>query len=262
MDGTIYLVGAGPGDPELISVKGLNALKKAEAVLYDSLVSPELLENCKPDCEKIFVGKKPGVHFMRQEKINEELVRCASVYKNVVRLKGGDSYIFGRGHEEVEYAQAFGINTQVVPGISSSISVPALAGIPITKRGTSDSFWIVTGTTKHGELSSDMVYAAQSSSTVIILMGMRHLSEIIQIFRQYRGWDEPVGIIQDGSTPQEKRGFGTLETIEETVIENLLSSPAIIVIGEVVKESPDWVDVCRELEISPVFSEHMSLMAS
>ena len=155
----------------------------------------------------------------------------------MVRLKGGDPFIFGRGSEEIEFVESFGIPTFVVPGISSAIAVPAYQGISLTKRGTSESFWVITGTTSDRNLSNDIALAAQSSATVVILMGMSKLSQIVTLFQKESKGETPIAIIQNGTTPNEKIGVGTIDTIQEVVVKKNLSSPAIIVIGEVVKES-------------------------
>ena len=136
----LTLAGAGPGDPDLITAKAINALGKADIVLYDALVNPILLKYASPNVKKIFVGKRNGVHSLKQEQINNLIVDLAFTYGNVVRLKGGDPFVFGRGYEEIEFAQSFNIETEVIPGISSSVGVPALAGIPVTHRGASESF--------------------------------------------------------------------------------------------------------------------------
>jgi len=153
----------------------------------------------------------------------------------VVRLKGGDPFIFGRGSEELDYAYAHHIETAVVPGISSALAVPAYQGIPLTKRGNSESFWVITGTTKSHTISEDVALAAQSTATVVILMGMSKLEQIVSLFKEAGKRDMPVAIIQNGTTVREKSGFGTIQTIESVVEEKQLSSPAIIVIGEVVE---------------------------
>jgi uroporphyrin-III C-methyltransferase len=189
------------------------------------------------DAIKIFVGKRIGAHAYSQDQINQLIVDNALTYGHVVRLKGGDPFIFGRGSEEIEYAESFGIPTFVVPGISSAIAVPAYQGISLTKRGTSESFWVITGTTSDRNLSDDVALAAQSSATVVILMGMSKLAQIVALFQKESKGEIPVAIIQNGTTSQEKIGVGTLNTIQDLVAENRLSSPAIIVIGEVVKES-------------------------
>ena len=168
----LTLVGAGPGDVDLITVKAIRVLKTADVVLYDALVNEELLEYINADAEIIFVGKRRGCYRYQQEQINELIVALANSKGHVVRLKGGDPFIFGRGAEEMEYAASFGIETAFVPGISSSLAVPAYQNIPLTKRGSSESFWIITGTTKDHKISSDVALAAKSNATVVVLMGM------------------------------------------------------------------------------------------
>lgn len=232
----VILVGAGPGDPDLITVKGVKALQNAKVVLYDALINRELLQYA-PTAEKIFVGKRKGYHKYSQDEINELIVKSAFEYGNVVRLKGGDPFIFGRGSEEIEYIESFGVETEVISGISSSMAVPASQGISLTKRRVSESFWVITGTTSERKLSKDVYLAAQSTATVVILMGMSKLPEIVSIFKNFNKNNVPTAIIQNGTTKNEKLGLGTIDTIEEVVAEKELSSPAIIIIGEVVKES-------------------------
>ncbi|CAM4068351.1 uroporphyrinogen-III C-methyltransferase [Flavobacterium sinopsychrotolerans] len=233
----VTLVGAGPGDPDLLTIKGAKALAEANVVLYDALANEEILSYAPKKAIKIFVGKRKGCHAYTQDQINQLIVDNALTYGHVVRLKGGDPFIFGRGGEEIDFVESFGIPTFVVPGISSSIAVPAYQGISLTKRGVSESFWVITGTTSDRKLSNDVALAAQSSATVVILMGMSKLSQIIDLFQKESKGETPVAIIQNGTTAQEKIGVGTINTIQQVVTENKLSSPAIIVIGEVVKES-------------------------
>ena len=237
----LTLVGAGPGDPDLISMKGVKALQTANVVLYDALVHPDLLNYVPHDAQKIFVGKKKGVCQFPQEEINRLIVDCALNYGHVVRLKGGDPFIFGRGHEEMLFAQSFKIPVEVVPGISSSIAVPELQHIPLTRRGINDSFWVLTGTTSEHKLSEDIKIAAQSKATVVILMGMSKLAEISQLFASYGRQNTPVAIIQNGSWENEKMVIGDIASIVEKVEEQKIGSPAIIVIGEVVSLHPDFV---------------------
>lgn len=232
----LSVVGAGPGDPELITLKALNTLKSAKVVLYDALINRELLEYA-PQAEHIYVGKRKNKHRYSQDEINDLIVNYANERGHVVRLKGGDPFIFGRGSEEINYAKSKGLDTAVVSGITSSIAVPANVGIPLTQRGTAESFWVITGTTSARKLSSDVYLAAQSTATVVILMGMSKLAEIVKIFSEFGKEDMPVGIIQNGTTINEQSGFGTIKTIEKVVTEKNLTAPAIIVIGEVVKES-------------------------
>ncbi len=231
----LYLIGAGPGDPELITLKAINVLKRAQVVLYDALVNPELLHHCSEDCELVFVGKKPGIHHYQQIYINDMIVANGQRYEHVVRLKGGDPFVFGRGHEELEHAREHGMEVEIVPGISSAIAVPELVEIPLTKRGVNESFWVITGTTTSLKMSTDIALAAQSKATVVILMGMRHLSEIVSRFTESRGSHEAIAIIQNGSRSNERAVLTELMNVESEVSRVGLGSPAVIVIGEVVR---------------------------
>ncbi len=246
----LTVVGAGPGDLELITIKALNALKIAKVVLYDALINRDLLEYA-PQAEHIFVGKRKDKHRYSQDEINELIVKYALERGHVVRLKGGDPFIFGRGSEEISYAKKHGLETAVVPGITSSIAVPANVGIPLTQRGISESFWVITGTTSQRTLSNDVKLAAQSTATVVILMGMGKLNEIIDVFRSFGKEDIPVGIIQNGTTLNERSGFGTIRNIKKVVSEKQLGAPAIIVIGEVVKESHQLQHIYNEVNTFP-----------
>lgn len=236
----LLLIGAGPGDPDLITLKAIKGLELADVVLYDALVNPDLLAYCRPDCKKIYVGKKPGIHQYQQLYINDMIIDYAKNHDIVARLKGGDPFVFGRGYEELEHAKAHGLEVEVIPGISSALSVPALNQIPLTKRGVNESFWVVTGTTQKHQVSKDVTLAAESSASVVVMMGMKRLSEIVSIFSGKRGIDEPVAIIQNGSCPNERSVFGTLQSIEHQAKINQISSPAIILIGEVVRQSGMW----------------------
>lgn len=234
----ITLVGAGPGDAELITVKGINALGEADVVLYDALVNPELLKYAPIETKKVFVGKRDGYHTFTQEQINTLLTDYAFTHGHVVRLKGGDPFVFGRGLEEIEYAERFNIPTEVIPGISSSIGVPALQRIPVTHRGISESFWVITGRNSEGGLPADIALAAQSGATVIILMGLKKLKEIAAVYKKHGRGDFPVAVIQDGSLPTENIAVGSVDTIAEIVVQENIKSPALIVIGEVVRKNP------------------------
>lgn len=232
----LTIVGAGPGDVELITLKAIKALENANVVLYDALVNEELLQYAT-NANCIFVGKRLGCHAYSQDQINELIVSQAKCFGHVVRLKGGDPFVFGRGSEEIEYTQQFGIETAIVPGISSALGVPASNGISLTQRKVSESFWVITGTTSDHKLSKDVELASQSSATVVILMGMHKLGEIISIYQKNRTDDLPVAIIQNGTTSNEKKVIGTISSITELVNNQGISSPAIIIIGEVVSHS-------------------------
>lgn len=237
----VTLVGAGPGDAGLITLRGLKALRSAGAVLYDALVNEALLEEAPKSAHCIFVGKRAGHHRFRQEEINQLIVQSAFLYGHVVRLKGGDSFVFGRGHEELSYVSGFGIETEVVPGISSCISLPELQGVPVTRRGCSESFWVLTGTTRSGALSEDVALAARSTATVIILMGMRKLRDIAALFSKQGKTRLPAMVIQNGSMPGERCVLGTVGDIAERVEAAGVGSPGIIVLGEVAALHPQWV---------------------
>ncbi|MEM8907989.1 MAG: uroporphyrinogen-III C-methyltransferase [Bacteroidota bacterium] len=235
----ITLVGAGPGDPDLLTMKGWKALQKANVVLYDALVNPEILEIAPANALKIYVGKRANKHRYPQEEINLMMVQYAYTHGRVVRLKGGDAFVFGRGHEELEFARSFDIEIEVVPGISSCIAVPELQQVPLTRRGINESFWVLTGTTRSGQLSKDVAIAAQSSATAVILMGMKKLPEIVAAFQKVGKGATPVLVIQNGSRSNEAHALGTVSTIVEEVKNKQLGTPAIIVIGEVVRLHPE-----------------------
>ena len=230
----ITLVGAGPGDPDLLTIKGLKAIQKADVVLYDALVGKEILNHIPKKSIRIYVGKRANDHRYSQEEINEMMVRYAYLHGHVVRLKGGDPFVFGRGHEELSFATKHDIEVAVVPGISSCIAVPELQQVPLTCRGVNESFWVLTGTTKAGVLSQDISLAATSSATVVILMGLKKIREIAKVFRKNGKGDLPVMVVQDGSTDRERAALGTINSIECEVQKKKISTPAIIVIGEVV----------------------------
>lgn len=237
----LTLAGAGPGDPGLITAKAIQALGKADIILYDALVNPVLLQYASPGVKKIFVGKRSGQHSLNQEQINNLIVDLTFTYGHVVRLKGGDPFVFGRGYEEIKYAETFNIETEVIPGISSSIGVPALAGIPVTHRGFSESFWVITGTTRTGELSRDIKLAAQSTATVVILMGVKKLQEIVSVYKSSGKSNLPIAIIQNGTLPEQRIAVGTINTIAEIAETRHIGSPAVIVVGEVVKLHPEFI---------------------
>jgi len=232
---------------DLITLKGIKALQSADVVLYDALVSAELLDYA-PNAEKIFVGKRKGCYSYQQVQINDLIVARATQGLHVVRLKGGDPFVFGRGAEEMEHVSGYGIEVAVVPGISSSVSVPASQNIPVTKRGAAESFWVITGTTKEHKLSNDVALAAKSNATVIILMGMSKLGEIMELFKEEGKKEVPVAIIQNGTTENEKIGIGTVASIEYKAKEQQLSNPAIIVIGEVVNHRQKVLDIQNEYQ--------------
>lgn len=230
----VTLVGAGPGSPDLLTLAGAEALKRANVVLYDALVHPKVLDYAK-HALKIFVGKIPGKHKHSQEEINLLMVQHAFKYGHVVRLKGGDPFVFGRGAEELAFVASFGIESKVIPGISSVTSVPSRLGISLTERGIAESFWVITGTTKEGKLSKDLALAAQSTATVVVLMGVAKLAEIVSIYQNLGKEDTPIALIQKGFWEEEQRVRGSIKDIEGRVEAAKISNPAIMVIGEVAR---------------------------
>jgi uroporphyrin-III C-methyltransferase len=250
--GSVIFVGAGPGDPELITLKGLKALQRADVVLYDALVSPELLNNTPRGCKHVFVGKRKAKKEFAQDEINSLLVFYARRYKTVIRLKGGDPNVFGRGHEEMVFVEGHGISTELIPGISSSIAAPSSAGIPLTKRGVNESFWVITGTLSSGEISHDIHLAAKSTATLVILMGVSHLSEIARIIGNVRSAEEPIAIIQNATCTDQKVVAGTVSTIEDIVSNANVSSPAVIIIGKVVEERRTLLNLVEQNLITSI----------
>ncbi|RXG32234.1 uroporphyrinogen-III C-methyltransferase [Leeuwenhoekiella marinoflava] len=246
IDSKLILIGAGPGDPELITLKAVKALNTAAVVLYDALVNIELLKHVSTEAELIFVGKRKGCYVYQQEQINELIVQRAQTKGTVIRLKGGDPFIFGRGSEEMEYAERNGIPSEMIPGISSCMAVPALQQIPLTKRGVSESFWVITGTTKAHKLSNDVKLAAKSNATVVLLMGTSKLDEILAIYKAEHKNELPVAIIQNGTKDSEKIGIGTVANISQIYKEQNLGNPAIIVLGEVVNNRKQMQEVIAQ----------------
>ena len=236
MMGKVYLVGAGCGDPELITWKGLNLLRKCDVVLYDDLVAQKLLEETKKDCELIFVGKRYGKHSLPQNETNALLLKKAKEGKMVVRLKGGDPFVFGRGGEEVLALQAENIPYEVVSGVTSSIAVPAAAGIPVTHRKVARSFHVITGhTAADGEttLTENLDVLAKLEGTLVFLMGLHHLEEICDgLMEGGKNAETPAAVISKGTTPEQIIVRASLGELAAKVREEKLEAPAVIVIGE------------------------------
>lgn len=235
-NGMVYLVGGGPGDPGLITVKGLECIKKADVLVYDRLSSPRLLSNAKPGAELIFAGKSPVRHTLKQEEINEVLVIKAREGKTVVRLKGGDPFVFGRGGEEAEYLLSNGISFEVVPGITSGIAVPAYAGIPVTHRDFNSTLAFVTGNEDPAKDNTSIEWdKIVGCGTIVFYMGMSNLPRISeQLIAHGRSTDTPVAIIRWGTRPEQQAVTGTLADIAERAREAKMGHPAIIVVGGVV----------------------------
>lgn len=233
----VSIIGAGPGDPGLMTLNAVRALKKSKLILYDALIGKEILD-WAPRARKIFVGKRAGQKCMSQDSINYCIVENALKYGHVARLKGGDPFIFGRGHEELNYVRSFGIEVELIPGISSATSLPLLQGVALTKRKISESFWVLTGSTRNHELSHDIRIAAQSTATLVILMGIRKLKLIAEILSDAGKSETGIMIIQSGSTANEKCLTGRVYDVEKWLKTEYISTPGIIVVGDVVLEHP------------------------
>lgn len=245
--GKVYLVGAGPGDPGLITVKGLESLRSADAVVYDRLASPRLLLEARPDAEMYDAGKGRDDHRMTQTEINELLVELGSAGKTVCRLKGGDPFIFGRGGEEAIDLAAAGIPWEVVPGISSTIAAPAYAGIPVTQRGMSTSVTIVTGSEDPNKPDSNINWDALATitGTLVFVMGWKSMNDIVAALTS-RGVpnDRPAALVQWGTTPRQNTVTGPISEIVERGVEAGISAPVVLVVGEVtgLREALAWFD--------------------
>lgn len=247
LNGKVTLVGAGPGNPELITLKGIRALREADVVLYDALVNEELLRFA-PEAVKVFVGKRRNKTEFAQEKINALILDYVGRYPNVVRLKGGDSFVFGRGYEELQVARQHGFETEVIPGVSSAIAVPGNAGIPVTHRGLSRSFHVITATQHDGTLNEELTEAVQSKGTVLILMGLHLLKTISELYKAVGKGNLPAAIVLDGTLSTEEQFVGTIATLP-TLFKNPDAKPGIIIIGEVVKLKADAKTVNYELAL-------------
>ncbi|MGG6295786.1 uroporphyrinogen-III C-methyltransferase [Leptolyngbya sp. AN02str] len=245
--GKVYLVGAGPGDPGLFTLKGKTLLEHADVVIYDALVSPQILAMISPNAEQIPAGKRRGRHSLLQEEITQLLIAKAHTHAVVVRLKGGDPFVFGRGGEEMEDLVKFGIPVEVVPGITSGIAAPAYAGIPLTHRAYSSSVTFVTGHESAGKYRPAVNWSAiaQGSETIVIYMGIHNLPYIIgQLQSAGLPLTTPIALVRWGTCAQQEELIGTLQTIQQQIAETGFEAPAIAVIGNVVNLH-DTLAVCR-----------------
>jgi uroporphyrinogen III methyltransferase/synthase len=245
--GIVYLVGAGPGDPQLITVKGLNCIHGADVIIYDRLTNEILLDAARLEAEKIYAGKSSSGHTMTQNDINSLLISRAKEGKKVVRLKGGDPFLFGRGGEEAIALSENDVPFEVIPGVTSATAVPAYAGIPVTHRNYASSISIITGHEDPSKETSSIAWdkIATGSDTLVFLMGVEHLPQIVdQLVANGRKPSTPVAIIEDGTTPRQRTIKGTLEDIIEKASVNEIKPPAVIVVGEVIElsETLRWYD--------------------
>ncbi len=255
--GKVALVGAGPGDAGLLTVRGAELLKRADCVVYDRLLNKDFLELTKDNCEKIYVGKENHHHTMPQDEINQLLFDKAKECELVVRLKGGDPYVFGRGGEEALFLNDKDVNVEVVPGISSSVAAAALAGIPVTHRGLSKGFQVITAHSKADALSSiDFSKLTDEDITLVFLMGLSHVGEISgRLMDAGRAADTEIAVVSNAATPHQKKCIGTLSNIVELVEKAALKSPAVIVVGKVVSLS----DTLSFFEKRPLFGRKFFL---
>jgi uroporphyrin-III C-methyltransferase/precorrin-2 dehydrogenase/sirohydrochlorin ferrochelatase len=239
--GIVYLVGAGPGDPGLMTRRSLELIAAADAILYDRLIPGGALDGARPDAELRYVGKEPGSPAVAQEEINELLVSLGRAGKRVVRLKGGDPFVFGRGGEEVLACAEAGVPVTVVPGVTSAVAAPAAAGIPVTHRGVAHEFVVVSGHLRPGHRESlvDWPALARLHGTLCVLMGLKHLAGIAEVLlREGRSPSTPVAVVQDGTTGTQRVVTATLATVAAAVEEHAVRPPAVIVIGPTVATLP------------------------
>jgi len=244
--GKVYLTGAGPGDIDLLTVKALRVVREADVIIYDRLANPDILKEAKEGCEFVYVGKEDGRHTLPQDQINEVIYQNALKYENVVRLKGGDPLVFGRGGEEAKYLKERGIPFEFIPGVTSAISVPAYAGIPVTHRGVAVSFKVVTGHEAPNKEHSQVAWESmKADETIVFLMGLHNLANIAEnLIRIGRDPETPAAVISRGTTSEQRSVTGTLATIHEKVKAANLPTQALIVVGRVVALRPhlEWID--------------------
>lgn len=275
--GKVYLIGAGPGDVKLITVKGLECIQKADVIVYDRLANPRLLSYKRNDCELIYVGKSPDRHTLTQDEINQVLVEQGLMGKYVVRLKGGDPYVFGRGGEEAEVLRAAGIEFEVVPGITSAISVPCYAGIPVTHRDFTSTFTVITGHEDPTKEDSSINWQrlATDPGTLVFLMGVGNLAKIVgQLVKYGKDPQTPIALIRWGTRPEQQVVTGVLANIIDEVAKAKLTSPAIIIVGQVVtlRDTLSWFEqkplfgkrilVTRAREQASVLSEKLETLGA
>ncbi len=247
--GKVILLGAGPGDPELMTLKGVKALQRAEVVVYDRLVNPEILAMASAASKKIYVGKRKDKHSLPQDKICQLLVALAKTGQQVVRLKGGDCFVFGRGGEELDILEANRIPWQVIPGITAATGCAAAAGIPLTHRDCAHALTFITAHRQQGELAFNWRLAMQQDQTVVFYMGLSVLAEIADgLIRRGRAANTPIAVIANGSRSNQKIVVATLATVADRVASCSLVSPALIILGEVVTRRAALLDMAKKAQ--------------
>lgn len=258
ISGIVFLVGAGPGDPELLTLRAAKLLASADVVVYDNLVGVGVLDYIRPGAERIYAGKQNCRHTMRQEDINALLVRLAQQGKRVVRLKGGDPFIFGRGGEEIEVLAAEGIRYEIVPGISAANGVACYAGIPLTHRDYAQTCLFTTGHLKDGTLDLDWDALARPHQTVVIYMGLSALREICeQLIAHGQSPDMPAAVVEHGTSPDQRVACGSLRTLADVVASRGFSSPCLIIVGEVTSlhRTLHWFNGKKDTPVTQLLAE-------
>lgn len=262
--GKVFLVGAGPGDPDLLTVRAARLLARAEVVVYDHLVGDGVLDAVAPTAERIYVGKQRGVHALPQSEINGLLVRLARQGRDVIRLKGGDPFVFGRGGEELQVLAAHGVQFEVVPGITAACGIASYAGIPLTHRDHAQACIFVTGHLKDGSCDLDWAALARPRQTVVIYMGLAALSEIcLQLVAHGLPADTPAAVVQQGTTLEQQVVSATLANLSARVAEAALESPCLIIVGEVVRlrDELDWFGALRDAAVPPAHAALASALS-
>lgn len=256
----VLWVGVGPGDPELITIKGLKAIQQAEAILYDDWIEPEFLAYASSSCCKCAINTSTQNRRLDQRQANELIVRYAYRYKHVVRLTGGDPYVFGRAYAEALYVRSHGFRVQIVPGISSATAGPCAVGIPLTLRGVNESFCVVDGLQRSGKLSDDFYFAAKSTASIIFMMGLPSLKEISSLISLYRSPSEPIAVIEHATTKHQRLIRGIVADICHRVKQAGIEGPSIIVVGQVAVEG--LLRSCNLMVQETLISEHSLALPS
>lgn len=238
--GRLTLVGAGPGDPELITVKGARAIAEADLLLHDALVHEDLLDYASDDAQVEYAGKRAGGKRVDQERINERILEATLQGKEVVRLKGGDPFVLARGQEEKKAAESLGVEVRAIPGLSSATAVPATLGLSLTQRGVNEGFRILTAVDRNRRLSRELKEAPGTDATLVILMGIRRAEEIEKLFKEAGAGDTPALVVQNGTLPNEKRSYGSAGSLSDMIERDGIGPPGLILIGETVGQTLEY----------------------